>query len=322
MRGGAAIGFALACTCPQAGAAEPSFPTRPIRFIVPNGAGGTTDLVARSVAPKITDLLGQPVVIDNRPGSAGIVGTEIVAKAAPDGYTLMMGTIGNIAISPALYRNLAYDPLRDFAPVTQLASAAYMLLTHPSIAAKSVKDLVALAKTKPGALNFGSAGSGTGSHLTAELFKSVTGVDMVHVPYKGGAPAVTDLIAGQLQLLFNGIPSSMPHLRAGRVRALAVTGAKRFAATPELPTIAEAGFPGAESNSWTGILVPAGTSGAVVDKLHAAFVQALQFPDVTARLSADGATPVGNTPAEFGVYIRTELVKWGKVVRSSGATAQ
>jgi tripartite-type tricarboxylate transporter receptor subunit TctC len=303
---------ALACAGAQASAADTaavsSFPSRPIRFIVPNGAGGTTDLVARSVAPKLADKLGQQVVIDNRPGSGGILGTEIVAKAAPDGHTLLMGTIGNIAISPALYR--------------KLASAAYMVLLHPSAAAKSMKELAALAKAKPGALNFASAGSGTGSHLAAELFKSMAGVDMVHVPYKGGSPAMTDVIAGQVQLMFNGIPSSMPHLRSGRVRALAVTTATRSPAAPELPTIAEAGFPGAESTSWTGILVPAGTAAPVIAKLHAAFVQALQFPDVVARLSMDGATPVGNTPAEFAAYIKSEHVKWGKVVRASGATAQ
>ncbi len=313
---------ALACVGAHAGAADLSFPSRPIRFIVPNGAGGTTDLVARSVAPKLADMLGQQVVIDNRPGSGGILGTEIVARAAPDGHTLLMGTIGNIAISPALYRKLGYDSLRDFAPVTQLASAAYMVLLHPSVAAKSMKELAALAKTKPGALNFASAGSGTGSHLAAELFKSIAGADMVHVPYKGGSPAMTDVIAGQVQLMFNGIPSSMPHLRSGRVRALAVTTAARSPAAPELPTIAEAGFPGAEATSWTGILVPAGTPAPVIAKLHAAFVKALQFQDVVTRLSMDGATPVGNSPAEFGAYIKSELAKWGKVVKTSGATAQ
>ena len=313
---------ALACVGAHVSAADLSFPSRPIRFIVPNGAGGTTDLVARSVAPKLADMLGQQVVIDNRPGSGGILGTEIVARAAPDGHTLLMGTIGNIAISPALYRKLAYDSLRDFAPVTQLASAAYMVLLHPSVAAKSMKELAALAKAKPGALNFASAGSGTGSHLAAELFKSIAGVDMVHVPYKGGSPAMTDVIAGQVQLMFNGIPSSMPHLRSGRLRALAVTTATRSAAAPELPTIAEAGFPGAESTSWTGILVPAGTPAPVIAKLNAAFVKALQFPDVTARLSIDGAAPVGNSSAEFSAYITSEIMKWGKVVRTSGATAQ
>ena len=322
MRWSSKLGLALACVCAQASAVEPPFPSRPIRFVVPNGAGGTTDLVARSVAPKVANILGHQVVIDNRPGSGGIVGTEIVAKAAPDGHTLLMGTIGNIAISPALYRKLGYDPQRDFAPVTQLASAAYMLLMHPLVAVKSVKELVLLAKTKPGALNFGSAGSGTGSHLTAELFKAVAGIDMVHVPYKGSAPAMPDLIAGQLQLMFNGIPSSMPHLRSGRVRALAVTTATRFAAAPELPTIAEAGFPGAESTSWTGILVPAGTPGSVITKLNAGFVKALRFPDVTARLTADGAVPVGSSATEFGAYIKSELVKWNKIVKVSGATVQ
>ena len=322
MRWRCAFGVALACTSAHAGAAVPVYPTRPIRFIVPNGAGGTTDLVARSVAPKLADSLGQQVVIDNRPGSGGIVGTEIVARAAPDGHTLLMGTIGNIAISPALYRKLAYDPLRDFAPVTQLASAAYMLLTHPSVAAKSVKELVTLAKARPGQLNFGSAGSGTGSHLAAELFKSVAGVDIVHVPYKGGGPAMTDLIAGSLQLMFNGIPSSMPHFRNNRLRALAVTTTTRSAAAPDLPTIAEAGFPGAEATSWTGILVPAGTPATVINTLNAAFVKALQFPDVTARLSADGAVPVGNSAADFDAYIKRELAKWARVVKASGASSQ
>ncbi len=321
-RGGWGAAVAALAWCVVASAAEPQYPSRPIRFIVPNGAGGTTDLVARAVAPKLADRLGQQVVIDNRPGSAGIVGTEIVAKAAPDGHTLLMGTIGNIAISPALYRKLPYDPVRDFAPVTQLASAAYMLLVQPQLAAKSVKELAALAKAKPGALNFGSAGSGTGSHLAAELFKSVVGLDIVHVPYKGGGPALTDLIAGQLQLVFNGIPSSMPHHRSGRVRALAVTTAARSTVAPELPTLTEAGYAGAEATSWSGILVPAGTPAAVIATLNSALVQALQFADVTARLASDGAIPVGNSAEAFGAYIRSEQVKWARVVKASGAAAQ
>jgi tripartite-type tricarboxylate transporter receptor subunit TctC len=320
MRCGAAVCAWLACACAHAAAAP--YPSRPLRFIVPNGAGGTTDWVARAIAPRLADLLGQQVVVDNRPGSGGIVGSEIVARAAPDGHTLLMGTIGNIAISPALYRQLAYEPLRDFAPVTQLASAAYMVLLHPAVAAKSMKELAALAKARPGALNFGSAGSGTGSHLAAELFKSVAGVAMVHVPYKGGSPAMTDVISGQLQLMFNGIPSSVPHLRSGRVRALAVTAAARSAVAPELPTIAEAGYPGAESTSWTGILVPAGTPDIVVERLNAALVKSLQYPDVMARLAADGALPVGNSPAAFGAYIKSEMAKWARVVKASGATVQ
>ena len=313
----------LAAYTLAAGLASPiTFPSRPIRFIVPNGAGGTTDLVARSVAPKLADMLGQQVVIDNRPGSGGIVGTEIVAKATPDGHTLLMGTIGNIAISPALYRKLGYDSVRDFAAVTQLASAAYMLLLQPGVPAKSVKELVTLAKAKPGTLNFGSAGNGTGSHLAGELFKLVAAIDIVHGPYKGGAPVLTDLIAGQIQFFFNGIPSSMPHLRGGRVRALAVTTATRSPVAPELPTLNEAGYPGAEATSWTGILVPAGTPAPVISKLNAAFVKALQYPEVTARLSSDGAAPVGSSAAEFSAYIKSEIAKWARVVKTSGASPQ
>jgi tripartite-type tricarboxylate transporter receptor subunit TctC len=306
----------------HAAAANAPFPSRPIRFVVPNGAGGTTDLVARTVAAKLSETLGQQVVIDNRPGSGGILGTEIVARAAPDGHTLLMGTIGNIAISPALYRKLAYDPVRDFAAVTQLASAAYMLLVHPSVAAKSAKELVALAKAQPGQLNFGSAGSGTGSHLTAELFKFVAGVKIVHVPYRGGGPAVVDLISGQLQMMFNGIPSSIPHLRSARLRALAVTTAVRSTAVPELPTIAEAGFPGAEATSWTGILVPVGTPASVIKVLNSAFVKALHFSAVATRLKSNGAAPVGSSAAEFSAYIKSEIEKWRRVVKSSGATAR
>lgn len=315
----------LALSAP-AHAAEPhavsSFPIRPIRFVVPNGAGGTTDLVARSVSAKVADMFSQQIVIDNRPGSGGILGTEIAARAQPDGYTLLMGTIGNIAISPALYRKLAYDSLRDFAPVTQLASAAYMLLVHPALSAKSAKELAALAKAKPGTLNMGSAGSGTGSHLAGELFKSVAGIDIVHVPYKTGAPALTDVISGQIQLFFNGIPSSMPHLRVGRVRALAVTSAARNNVAPDLPTLAEAGYAGAEATSWTGVLVPSGTPAPIVAKLHSAFVKSLQFADVAVRLQAEGAVPVGSSAAEFDAYIKREYLKWAKVVKAAGATVQ
>lgn len=304
----------------QAHAAEPAFPTRPIRFIVPNAAGGSTDLVARSVAQKVAESFGQQIVVDNRPGSGGIIGTELVAKAAPDGYTLLMGTIGNLAISPHLYRKLTYDPVRDFAPITQLASAAYMLVTHPSLPVKNVRELVALARAKPGQMSYASAGSGTGSHLSAELFRSAAKVDLLHVPYKGGTPALTDVIAGHVQIMFNGIPSSMPHLKTGRIRALAVTTSTRSPAAPELMTMAEAGYPGAESTSWTGVLAPAGTPATVIARLNTEFVRALRSPEVSARLSADGAVPVGSSAADFAAYLRSELVKWGKVVRESRAT--
>ena len=297
------------------------YPTRPIRFIVPNAAGGTTDLVARTAAQKVSESIGQQLIVDNRPGSGGIVATEMVAKSTPDGYTLLMATIGNIAISPHLYAKLGYDPVRDFSPVTQLASAAYMLIAHPAVPARSVKELVAVAKSRPRQLNYASAGSGTGSHLAAELFKSVAQVDIVHVPYKGGTPGLLDVIAGNVEIMFNGIPSSMPHFKAGRVKAFAVTTAARSPAAPELPTITEGGYPGAEATSWTGVLAPAGTPAAVIARLHAEFAKVLQQPDIQARLSADGAVPVGSTPHQFAQYIKSELAKWGKVVKASGATA-
>jgi tripartite-type tricarboxylate transporter receptor subunit TctC len=305
--------------CAAAGAED--FPSRPIRFIVPNAAGGSTDLVARTVAQKVSEAIGQQVIVDNRPGSGGIIGTEMVARATPDGHTLVMATIGSVAISPHLHAKIGYDPLKDFAPVTQLASAAYMLLTHPGVPARNVKELVALAKAKPGHINYASAGSGTGSHLAAELFKAIAQVNLVHVPYKGGTPGLTDVIAGNVQIMFNGIPSSVPHLKAGRIKAHAVTTPSRSPAVPELPTIAEAGYPGAESTSWTGVLAPAGTPPPVVAKLHAEFVKVVQHPEVKARLSADGAVPVGSTPAQFAQYMKSELAKWGKIVRASGATA-
>jgi tripartite-type tricarboxylate transporter receptor subunit TctC len=314
-----ALGLSLAAA--SALAQAQSYPSRPIRFIVPNAAGGTTDLVARTVAQRVSESIGQQLIVDNRPGSGGIIGTETVAKSTPDGYTLLMATIGNIAISPHLYAKLGYDAVRDFSPITQLASAAYMLIAHPSLPARSVKDLVAAAKSSPGQLNYASAGSGTGSHLAAELFKSVAQVNIVHVPYKGGTPGLLDVIAGNVQIMFNGIPSSMPHLKAGRIKAYAVTTSARSPAAPELPTIAESGYPGAEATSWTGVLAPAGTPTSIIERLHAEFAKVLQQPDVQARLSADGAVPVGSTPREFSQYIKTELAKWGKVVKASGATA-
>lgn len=316
-----AAGFASSLVVASTLGHSQSYPARPIRFIVPNAAGGTTDLVARTVAQKVSESIGQQLIVDNRPGSGGIVATETVATSTPDGYTLLMATVGNIAISPHLYAKLGYDAVRDFSPVTQLASAAYMLIAHPSVPARSVKELVAAAKSRPGELNYASAGSGTGSHLAAELFKSVAQVNIVHVPYKGGTPGLLDVIAGNVQIMFNGIPSSMPHLKSGRVKAFAVTTAARSPAAPELPTIAESGYPGAESTSWTGVLAPARTPASIVARLHGEFAKVLQQPDVRARLSADGAVPVGSTPREFAEYIKSELTKWGKVVKASGATA-
>jgi len=316
----AALAALLSAVFATTPAAQP-YPHKPIRFITPNGLGGTTDLVARAIAQKLSEAFGQQVVVDNRPGSGGILGAELVARAPADGYTILMGTAGNFAISPHLYKKLSYDPVRDFLPVTQISASAYMLVVNPSLNVRSVKELAALAKAKPGALNYASAGSGTGSHLSMELFRSVAGIDLVHIPYKGGIAGLTEMMAGQVQAMFNGIPSTLPLSRSNRVRALAVTTAKRSSAVPELPTIAEAGFPGAESTSWTGIMVPAGTSQAVITRLHAEVVRALAANDVRERLLADGAEPVGGTPAELAAHIKNEFVKWGRVVKQSGARA-
>ena len=298
-----------------------TYPARPIRFIVPNGMGGTTDTIARAIAQRASEDLGQQVVVDNRPGSGGIAGTELVARSPADGYTWLMGTIGNLAISPHLYKRLGYDPLKDFAPVTQIAASAYVLLVHPSIPAKSVSELVATARNRPGKLNYASAGSGTGSHLTMELFRSIAGVDMVHVPYKGGTPGLTAVVAGEVQTMFNGIPSSLPQLRNQRLRGLGVTTPQRSPAIPELPTLAEAGYPGAESTSWTALLVPRGTPAAIVQRVHGALVKAIALPDVRKHLQLDGAEPIGSSPHELGTYLERELAKWGEVVRRSGAQA-
>lgn len=313
-----AAGVALLVALP---ATAQTYPTKPIRFIVPNGMGGTTDLVARAIAQKLSETLGQQVVVDNRPGAGGTVGTVLVAQAPADGHTLLIGTIGNLAISPALYKKLPYDPVKDFDAVTQLAASAYVLAVHPSVAAKSVVEFVQLAKAKPGGMNFASAGSGTGSHLTMELFKSVAGVNIVHIPYKGGTPGLTEVISGQVQAMFNGIPSTVPHVRNGRLRVLVVTTPKRVAVLPDTPTLAEQGFPKAESTSWTSLMVPKGTSPAIVNRLYQESAKALQSSDVRERLQFDGAEPVGSRPAEFAAYLRQELIKWAGVVNASGAKA-
>ena len=298
-----------------------TFPNRPIRLIVPNGAGGSTDLVARTIASKLADALGQQVIVDNRGGSGGIIGTEIVAKSAPDGHTLLTGTIGNLAISPHLYRKLPYDALRDFAPVTQLSAAAYMLLINPALPAKTLRDFVAHAKANAGKMTYASAGNGTGSHLSTVLFMSAAVIDLIHVPYKGGAPGMTDLIANQVQMMFNGIPSSLPHIGIGRIRALAVSSGSRVAVAPDLPTFAESGISGAEATSWTGILAPTGTPATVITRLNKELRSILQLPEIRSRLIGDGAEPAGGTPAAFGTYLKSELEKWGKVVRTTGARA-
>jgi tripartite-type tricarboxylate transporter receptor subunit TctC len=305
-----------------AAAADTRYPSKSIRMIIPNGAGGSTDLVARTLAHKLSESLGQSVVTDNRGGSGGVIGTEMVARAVPDGYTLLVGTIGNLAISPHLYEKLNYDAVKDFAPVAQFSAAAYMMLVNAALPVKSVKEFVALARAKPGQLHYASAGSGTGSHLATELFLSVAAVKVTHVPYKSGAAMNTSLLSDETQLAFNGITTSLAPLKTGKARALAVTTAKRVGVAQDVPTMAESGYPAAEATSWTGVLVPAGTPRAVIARLNSEVRRALDSPEVKAVLVNGGAEPVGSTPEQFAAYIKTELVKWGKVVKATGAKAE
>lgn len=305
---------------PTTHAAESSYPVRPLRIIVPQSAGGSTDLVARLVAQKLTDALGQAVVVDNRPGAGSIIGTDLVAKANPDGYTLLV-VASSITLNPTLHKNLPFDPIRDLAPISQLSAFPNMLVTHPAVPVKSVQELIAYAKANPGKLNYGSSGAATGTHLSAELFKLMTGVQMVHVPYKGGAPAVTALLGGQVQLNFATLPSVLPHVKSGRLRALGVTTTKRSPAAPEVPTIAEAGVPGYDHAPWNGMLAPARTPKAVIARLNGEVAKATHTAEMRSALLQEGAEPVGNTPEAFGTIIREETAKWAKVIRAAGIEA-
>jgi len=298
------------------------YPSKPIRFVVAFPPGGGTDLVARTIAPRLAERLAQQVVVDNRPGAGGNLGTEIVAKSAPDGYTMLMGSVGPLAINASLFARLPFDPLKDLAPVTLAASTPNILVVHPSLPVASVHELIALAKARPGAINFASSGQGTPAQLAGELFNSMAGVKMVHVPYKGAAPALADLLGGQVQVMFSTMPPALPHVTAGRLRALAVASLKRSPAAPGLPTIDEAALPGFEATTWHGVMVPAATPSAVVAKLHGDIVAVLRMPDVTERLSSQGAEAIGSTPQEFASYIKTETAKWAKVIRESGAKAE
>ncbi len=309
---------ALALTVPLLAAGQ-SYPSKPIRIVVPFPPGGATDILARAVGVELTRAWGQPVPVENRPGAGGNIGADMVAKAAPDGYTLVMGTVGTHAINMSLYSKMPYDTVKDFAPVTLVASVPNILVVHPSLPVKTVHDLIELAKSKPGQIYFASSGNGTSIHLAGELFKTMAGVNMVHVPYKGSAPAVADLLGGQVSCMFDNMPSSLPHVKAGKLRGIAVTSARRSPATPDLPTIAEAGLPGYEASSWFGILAPAGTPREIVTKLNQTIVASLQTPEMRERLSSQGAEPVGDTPEEFAAYIKSEIAKWAKVVKASGA---
>jgi tripartite-type tricarboxylate transporter receptor subunit TctC len=304
---------------PMTHAQSPSaYPSKPIRFVVGFTPGGATDLVARTISQKLGDALGQPVVVDNRPGAASNIAAELVATSPKDGHTLFLGTVST-SINPTLYRKLAYDPVRDFAPVTQVTSTPFVVAVHPSLPVRSIKDLIAVAKASPGKLAYASAGSGSGAHLFTEMFANMRQVKLVHVPYKGAAPATTATISGETQVLFDNITTMLPVTRSGRLRGLAVTTAKRSAAAPELPTVAEAGVPGYDANAWFGMFVPAGTPQSVIDRLNIETVKIIKLPDTRERFLSLGAEPVGSTPAEFGNFFKAEVVKWGKVVESSGA---
>ena len=297
--------------------AQANYPTRAVRVIVPSSPGGGTDISARILAPQLTQFLGQQVIIENRPGAGTMIGGEAVARAAPDGYTLLMG-ISTLAINPAMYKKVSYDALKDFAPVSLAVSLSNVLVVHPSLPVRNVKDFIALVKPRPGQVNFASAGVGTSPHLSMELFLVMANLKMLHVPYKGSGPGVTDLVAGHVPAMMPNMLSAQPHIKSGRLRALGVTGSKRAPGADNIPTIAEAGVPGYEAVQWYGLLAPAGTSRDIVTKLHAGVVRALQNPDVRQRLLNDGAEPVGNSPEEFATYLRAETTKWAKVVQAAG----
>ena len=296
--------------------AAQQYPARPIRLVVGFPAGGPTDIVARLIAPKMSEALGQQVIVDNRGGAGGMIATEQVAKAAPDGYTIIMGTIGGIAVAMSLNPNRGYDTLRDLAPITQSVTVTSILVTHPSVPAKTVKELLALARAKNGRLNYASSGNGTITHLAGELLKYMGKVDITHVPYKGGAPALTALVSGEVDMSYENSLIITPHIRSGKVRGIAVTGAKRSKLLPDLPTIAET-LPGYSASGWYGLLAPAATPKAIIARLNAEAVRALRLPDVVDRLSSQGAEPVGSTPEEFTVFVRGEITKWAELVKAA-----
>ena len=303
------------------GAIAQQYPTKPIRLIVPFAPGGGTDITARAIAMKLTEALGQTVVVDNRAGANGTIGADIAAKAPPDGYTLSMISSSH-SVNPSIMKKLPYDLVTDLAPVTQATSQPYALVLHPSVAAKSVKELIALVKAKPNSLNYGSSGTGGLSHLSGALLCSMTGITMTHIPYKGGSPALTDLVGGQIQLLFSTILQAQSQLKGGRVRALAVTTAKRSAGAPDLPTMHEAGVTGYEVAGWYGMVAPLKTPAAIIARLNTEAVKALRGSDIKDKLAADGSEPVGSTSEAFGLHIKTEVAKWNKLVKEASIRAE
>ena len=323
MRSMGRLGRAVACAAlwllNGAGmAATPEYPTKPIRLVVPFAPGGGTDLTARAIAQKLSDAFGKPVVVDNRAGAGGVIGADLVAKAMADGYTLLMGTPGPMTINPNLRKNMPYDTLRDFAPITQTTVSPFVLVVHPSVPASTVKELIALAKQKPGTLNFGTAGNGSVAHLSAEQFKAMAGVQITHVPYKGSSQSLIDLLAGQVQLVFENLPVVLPHIRAGKIRALAVGTRTRSALLPEYPTVAEAGVPGYEASTAFGMLAPAKTPGEIVGRLNREVVRVLHSAEIKDRFGALGLETVGSTPEQYVAHLRDELERYAKIIRVAG----
>ncbi len=313
---GAAVAAVFAAIPIVAGAQ--AYPQKPIRFVVPFPAGGAGDIFARTIGQKLSEAFGQQVLVDNRPGANGIIGMEMVAKALPDGYTIMMGASAPIVLNPSLYPKLPYDPIKDYSPVTQGTIYSYILIVHPSIPARNTSELVALAKANPGKLQYGSSGKGGSNHLAGEMFKRVAKVDIVHVPFKGSAPALVDTLAGQVSMMFDTIVTTLPQLKAGKVRALAVTGGRRALQTPDVPTMRETGYPDFEVTAWQSILAPANTPRAVIDRLYQETVKALKMPEVIDRLATQGGNElVGNTPEEFAIIIKSEIAYYGKLIREA-----
>ncbi len=317
---GALAGLGSAAAAPRLLAAD--YPTKAIRLIVPFAAGGGSDITARTVALKLQDALGQPVVIETKPGAGGNIGTELAAKSPPDGYTIVMGVVGPVAVNPSLFGNLTYDPVRDLAPITQAVSVTNMLVVHPSVPASTLKELIEYGRRNPGKLAAATGGTGTAGHMAAELFKSMTRLDMAVVPYKGAAPAVNDLVGGQVPMSFEALLSTLPFVKAGKLKAIAVTTSTRSSLLPDVPTMAESGLPGYEATNWYGFLAPAKTPRDIIERLNTEMVKILQMTEVKEKLAGLGAEPVGNTPQQFAEIIRSDAAKWKRIVAETGAKAE
>jgi len=313
------IAVLSAALVPSVLAAAPAYPEKPVRVIVPVPAGGTPDVVIRTISPGVSSLLGQQLVIDNRGGAGGLIGVELAARANADGYTLLFASPGALTILPHLKKRVPYDTLRDFAPISLVSSGPFLLVSHPAVPAKTVKELIALAKAAPGKLNYGSAGNGVANHLAMELFKSMAGVNITHVPYKGAPLAVADLIGGNVEMMFNSIAPVLPHIKSGRLRLLGIASSKRSPQLPDAPTISEAGVPGFEASNWFGLFAPAKTPKAIVARLNDAIVKVVRAPETRAQFELQGSDPVGNSPEEFAAYVRKDLEKYAKIVKLSGA---